>query len=365
MKTFQPAGEPPSPPLLPPWEGGGGSVSVVVVVRNEAGNIVNLLEDLNRQTYPTGQFEVIVVDDGSTDDTFGLVTRFVEKAGYPLRLFSLSTDSPALSPKKRGITEAIRIARGELIVTTDGDCRVGTAWLALIAHGYRDRRARLISGAVTFEGERNLLEKMQTVEFASLMGSGACALQWGLPTMCNGANLAYPKAVFEEVGGFTGIDHLASGDDELLMHKIARRYPGRIFFLRHPASVVRTRAQPTHGDLYQQRKRWASKWKAYRDWKVSGLAVFIFLSNLSLLVAAGSWAVGEYPLSAFLLQAWVKLSVEFPPLALFLGYLHPTNRARRRTALIPLVQLVYPFYVVFFGLAAQRKGFVWKGRKMR
>lgn len=351
-------------PFQPDASCGSTRISVVVVVRNEAANIVQLLEDLDRQSYPPGLFEVIIADDGSTDDTFRLVEQYRSRAGFTLSVFSLPPDPTVLSPKKRGITEAIGRASGELIVHTDGDCRVGERWLQLLENAYRRQRACLISGAVTFTEERSLLEKMQTVEFASLGGSGACALAWGFPTMCNGANLAYPKAVFEAVGGFSGIDHLASGDDELLMHKIARRYPGRLFFLKHPASVVRTRAQPGLRQLYQQRKRWASKWDAYQDRKISLLAVFVFLSNAGLLLAAALTALGWYPFSAFILQALVKLLTEFLPLSCFIFYLQSPAQAIKRVLLIPLVQVVYPFYVSFFGLAAQRKGFEWKGRKL-
>ncbi len=340
-------------------------VSVVVVVRNEAENILNLLQDLNRQTYPAKRFEVIIADDASTDQTMKWVNDFIPRAPYRLRIFSLPYDQSVSSPKKKGITAGIRLAEGELIVTTDGDCRVGEQWLSLIAQCYGQQQAKLISGAVTFEQEESLLEKMQTVEFASLVGSGACTLQWGLPTMCNGANLAYPKAVFEEVGGFSGIDYLASGDDELLMHKIARHYPEKLVFLYNKASVVRTRAQASLGQLYQQRKRWASKWSAYQDWRVSLLAVFVFMSNAGLLLAAIGCLLGKYPFSTFILQAGVKWVVEFGPLSLFLSYLQPSRRALSRIALIPLVQMAYPFYIVLFGLAAQRKGYTWKGRKLK
>ncbi len=354
---------------LKPFQASGSKaatfLSVIVVVRNEAENIVHLLEDLNRQTYPANKFEVIIADDSSTDDTFALVEKYIPKAAYPLTIFHLPTDASTLSPKKKGITQAISLAQGELIVTTDGDCRVHANWLALIEEAYQSRQAKLISGAVTFEQENTLLEKMQTIEFASLTGSGACALQWNFPTMCNGANLAYSKAAFVAVDGFAGIDHLASGDDELLMHKIAQKYPHQLFFIKNPASVVRTRAQVSLGALYQQRKRWASKWKAYQDWKVSLLAVFIFLSNGCLLLAGSLTLAGVYPFWVFILQVLVKFGVESLPLALFLAYLQPSPQAIRRIMLIPLVQLVYPFYVTFFGLVVQKKGFEWKGRKMK
>jgi cellulose synthase/poly-beta-1,6-N-acetylglucosamine synthase-like glycosyltransferase len=354
MPRYQPSGQP-----------AGTFISVIIVVRNEAEHITALLEDLNYQNYPADQFEVIITDDGSTDGTDELVQQYQQRARFSLRLFTLSTEVHLRSPKKQAIAAAIAQAKGELIVHTDGDCRVGKQWLSVIEDCYRNRQACLISGAVTFTEEASLLEKMQTVEFSSLMGSGACSLAWGFPTMCNGANLAYPKAVFEEVDGFAGIDHLASGDDELLMHKIARRYPGRLVFLKHPDTIVRTRAQPTLHQFFQQRKRWASKWNAYQDRKISLLAIFVFISNAALIAAAVLTVLGKYPIWAFILQAWVKFLAEFLPLACFVSYLQKPPQAFMRILLIPLVQVIYPFYVAFFGLAAQRKGYYWKGRKMQ
>ena len=319
-------------------------------------------DDLAGQTHPPHCFEVLIADDGSTDGTPQLVRDYAARAPFRLRLLTLPADA-ARAPKKVGITRAIALATGELIATTDGDCRVGPQWLALLAGCYRRTGAALLSGGVTFTGERNLFEKMQTVEFASLVGSGACALGWHFPTMCNGANLAYAKTAFLAVDGFAGVMHLASGDDELLMHKIARRYPRRTYFLKNPASVVRTAAQPTARAFFNQRKRWASKWDAYQDRRVSLLAVGVFAANATLLGAGVGAAAGAYPFSAFLVQALVKCLAEWWPLRQFLLYLQPRPLANRRTALIPLVQLGYPFYVTLFGLAAQRKGYAWKGRR--
>lgn len=336
-------------------------VSVIMVVRNEAENIGQLLSDLNGQTYPCEQFEVIIADDGSTDATCQLIRNFIPQARFALTLFPLVTTAGVVAPKKKGIEESISRAKGELVVTTDGDCRVNTDWLSLIQHAYTTRGAKLISAGVTFEGEKGLFQKIQTVEFASLIGTGACALNAGFPTMCNGANLAYSRDVFLEVNGFAGINHLASGDDELLMHKIAERYPKGVFFLKHADAVVRTGAQATLNAFYNQRKRWASKWDAYKDWKVSMLAFIVFLVHLNLVLAVGMYTFRYISLVELLSLLGAKFCFEFILLGLFLVYL----RKGRRILYIPLVQIIYPFYVVFFGLVAQKKGFVWKGRKMK
>ncbi|MBC8155323.1 MAG: glycosyltransferase [Bacteroidetes bacterium] len=330
-------------------------ITVVVPVRNEAANLPALLDDLNQQTY--ARFEVIVADDASTDTTLAIAQ------AYPAR-FTLTAlllpDTRVASPKKRAITACIAVATGTLIVTTDGDCRVGPRWLETIARFYAQTGAKLISGPVTFATEESVFAYLQTVEGSSLIGSGACTLAFGFPTMCNGANLCYEKRVFTEVDGFAGVDHLASGDDELLMHKIATHYPGSIQFLKHPDSIVRTEPHRSWRAFYQQRKRWSSKWRAYSSWGPSALAVFIFLSNAAGPVAVVGWLAGWINGPIALLIVLLKVLPEFWLLRQFLVFL----QKRSSVGWIPLTQVLYPFYVVFFGLVAQGKGFEWKGRKL-
>jgi glycosyltransferase involved in cell wall biosynthesis len=332
-------------------------VTVIIPVRNEASTIGKLLDDLSRQTFR--HFEVIVADDASTDNTGQLVRHYAEQASFSLYPLSLSNERTA-SPKKRAITQSIAQATGDLIVTTDGDCRVGPEWLETIAALYTRTGAKLISGPVTFTDEHSLFDTLQTVEFASLIGSGACTLALGHPTMCNGANLCYEKKVFTEVGGFAGVDHLASGDDEFLLHKIAARYPDGIRFLKSAEAIVRTGPHRSWSAFYNQRKRWASKWKAYASYGPSVLAVFIFLSNAAPIMSLLGWLGGYLTGNTVLVVLGLKVIPEF----LFLRQILVFLRKKPAVWGIPLTQLIYPIYVLFFGLAAQGKGYVWKDRRL-
>lgn len=342
-------------------------ITVIIPVRNEAQNLPHLLNDLCGQTYD--RFEVIVADDSSTDETLAIANQFVAHASFPLRPLPLS-DIRTASPKKRAISESIAIATGTLIVTTDGDCRVGPRWLESIARFYAETGAKLISGPVTFtrsldheqtnRTETNVFDALQTVEGSSLIGSGACTLALGFPTMCNGANLCYEKQTFLDVGGFAGVDHLASGDDELLMHKMARRYPAGIRFLKSADALVRTGPHTSWRSFYHQRKRWASKWRAYESYGPSVLAVFVFLSNAAVPLAGLSWLLGWVSGPVALLTVALKGLPEF----LFLRQILLFLQKRSAVRWIPLTQILYPFYVLFFGLTAQGKGFDWKGRRL-
>lgn len=335
----------------------GPTITVIIPVRNEAANIGSLLDDLSRQTYT--RFEVIVADDSSTDDTLAIIRACARRMPYPLHPLPL-TDERTASPKKRAISQSIELATGDLIVTTDGDCRVGPDWLASIAAFYEQTGAKLISGPVTFSTNSTVFDSLQTVEFASLIGSGACTMALGQPTMCNGANLCYERRVFAEVGGFAGVDHIASGDDEFLMHKVAAQYPDGIRFLKSRAAIVQTGAHQSWSAFYQQRKRWASKWRAYKSWLPTLLAVFVFLSNAAPVMAVTGWLLGFLTGDVALLVIGLKVIPEF----LFLRQILLFLQKKSSVGTIPLTQLIYPFYVVFFGLAAQKKGYRWKGRNL-
>ena len=355
-------------------------ISVIIPVRNEAENILFLLQDLEKQTYPKHKFEVIIADDDSTDDTLKIVQEFQKNTNINLIINQLPPKINNTSPKKRAIDSSIKLANGQLITTTDGDCRVGERWLESIANFQAQTGAYLVSCAVTFfEAQRHKDSKaqksnvlfpnidsfftnIQIIEFGSLVGSGACAMFIQKPNMCNGANLTYLKSVFYEVNGFAGNESLASGDDEFLMHKITAKYPDKVKFLKDQNTIVETYAHTSWRSFYNQRKRWASKWKHYNNWQTTALAVFVFLANLVVPLTFGFWLFDFVSTKNLFLVLSLKFSAEFIFLSLVISFL----RKKSLIWLIPFVQIVYPLYVVFFGLVAQKQGeYVWKGRKLK
>jgi glycosyltransferase involved in cell wall biosynthesis len=333
--------------------------TIIVAVRNEAENIALLLADFNKQSIGFQAFEVIIINDNSTDDTARIVQNYIPKVNYSLQIFPLL--NPSQSPKKQAIQLGITYSQGNWIITTDGDCRVHADWLAVLYQFIQKTSAKLVSGGVTFNDSVILFEQIQTVEFAGLVGSGASTLSMGFPTMCNGANLTYEKEAFLQVKGFDGVTHLASGDDEFLFHKIAQKYPKQVFFLKNAQTVVHTQAQHTWQGFAAQRQRWGSKWKHYKDGKIKILAILIFLVNLGILIGLGAWGAGYYEGRFLLLQLGLKWLPEIFYLNFVLRFL---DRAKY-IILIPVVQLIYPFYIVFFGLLANKSSYQWKGRSLK
>ncbi len=347
-------------------------ISVLIAVRNESKNIITLLQNLKNQSLSKKLFEVIVVDDFSEDNTTTLIEDFLEKEKAENNRLNLTLlyqkEHNNISPKKHALLTGIAHAKGYIIAQTDGDCVVGQEWLVDLLAFFEEKNAVLVSGAVVFYGEKNIFEAIQTLEFATLIGVGAVTLSLQKATMANGANLAYKKQVFEEVGGYAQNLHLASGDDEFLLHKIAKKYPTQVFFLKSKNPPVKTNPQSKFYDFMQQRRRWASKWRFYQDFTPKILAIFVFLVNfftIFLMYEVGFNLIFNFSKNIFsswsiylLLGRWLS---EFLLLSKLLFDMQLTNKIW----LIPITQLFYPFYVVLVGLLAQKKGFVWKDRRLK
>jgi cellulose synthase/poly-beta-1,6-N-acetylglucosamine synthase-like glycosyltransferase len=224
-------------------------ITVIVPARNEENNILSCLNDLLAQTYPKELTGIIIADDHSEDSTAEKVNSFIaaQKNGSHIRLIRMQDFPSAVSYKKNAIKTAIDAAKGELIVTTDADCRMGKDWLLSIAAYYEQYRPQLISGPVTFIKQPSFFAGWQTLEFASLIGIGAASIANNMHSMCNGANIAYRRTAFYEVDGFSGNENIPSGDDEFLMHKIAGRYPRGVHFIKAEEAIVYTSARGKPG----------------------------------------------------------------------------------------------------------------------
>ena len=333
-------------------------VTVLIAARNEEHIISATIDDILAQDYPKELTEIIIVDDHSSDKTAEIIRRY-EKQG--VILLQMKEGQPLNSYKKKAIAMAIGHSTGELMVATDADCRMGVQWLSSVVSYFDANNLVMISSPVTYFQEKSLFELMQTLEFAYLIGIGASFIGNQRASTCNGANLAYRKDVFYEVGGFAGIDNLASGDDELLLQKVALRYPGRIGFLKQREAIVYTHAKPNLRSFLNQRRRWASKSVHYKDGKIVALAVSIWLFNVSLLLNAGLAFLNIFYFKLFLLQFFLKFVFEF-------AYLLPITSFLKRQSLMVLLLIMIPVHVVYFvyiGLIGNTRKYEWKGRLVR
>jgi len=330
-------------------------ISVIIPARNEEENIGKLLSTLEKQTYPSHLFEVIVVDDHSTDNTAAIIN------SYPFaKLIRLEFDD-INSYKKKAIETGIAVASGDLIVTTDADCIVPGNWLKTISSFKEKTNSVFIAAPVVLENESTLLQTFQALDFLVLQGITAASVQKKFHNMCNGANLAYEKKAFFEVNGFTGIDHIASGDDMLLMQKIAQRFPAKVSYLLSKDVIVTTQAAKTWKEFFSQRIRWASKATNYNDIKIFSTLFLVYFFNCALLalLISGFWM--HFLWSGLISILILKTIIE-------LTFIYPVAKFYNKQNLIkwfPFFQPLHIVYTVIAGWLGVFGSFEWKGRRVK
>jgi cellulose synthase/poly-beta-1,6-N-acetylglucosamine synthase-like glycosyltransferase len=335
-------------------------ISVIIPARNEAANIGACLDAILQQDYPSHLIQVIVIDDNSTDDTFKIVSSS-KYARMQLTGLQLTGEDAGIAPKKRAIAEGIAVASGDLIVTTDADCVAGPQWLSSIAACHYQTKKVFIAAPVRIKEGDTLLSRFQALDFLTMQGITGAAAYKRFHNMCNGANLAYEKKVFHEVGGFNGIDHIASGDDMLLMGKIVKKYPAQTGFLKSKMAIVTTQAASSWKEFFQQRIRWASKSMHYKDNRIFLVLLLVWLTNLSILTVAvmGFWYPAAWLL--FLFICVCKFFIELFFVQEVAGFFGQQSLLLYLLALQPM----HMVYIVVSGVFGQFKSYEWKGRKLK
>ncbi|HXH19709.1 MAG TPA: glycosyltransferase [Chitinophagales bacterium] len=323
-------------------------VSVVIAARNEETTIGSCIQSILHQDYPPELYEVIVVDDHS-------LVPVPARKGRNVRALPLPATAKG---KKQAIAYGIQHAAGDLIITTDADCVVQNTWLSTVVAYYEKYRPKMIAAPVAFTDEQSWLEKWQSLDLCAMMAVTAGAIANGFPNMCNGANLAYEKKVFEEAGGFHGIDRQPGGDDVFLMLRIAKKYPGGVRFLKSQDAIVFTRPEKTLSGLFQQRLRWLSKGTAYPDWRVSAVLVFSWLFNVSILANLFMGIFRSEFLAMGIISLVFKTLSEFPLLA---GGCDFFRKKKMLWGILP-AQAMHILYVAVAGGASRFVKYNWKGR---
>ncbi len=335
-------------------------ISVIIPARNEAANIANCIDAICKQDYPPHLFQIIVVDDNSTDDTFRIASSIKYK-NTEIICLQLSVADAGNAPKKRAIEKGIAAAWGDLIVTTDADCTAGANWLKSIAAYYEQSKNVFIAAPVRIQDGNSLLSKFQAIDFLTMQGITGAAVAKRFHNMCNGANLAYEKKVFNEVRGFNGIDHIASGDDMLLMHKIFQQHPTQTGFLKSVGAIVTTQPASSWKQFFRQRIRWASKAMHYKDSRIFLVLLLVYLTNLAIISVGimGFWHPAVWVF--FLFMCVCKFFIELFFVQEIAGFFGQQHLLLYLLSLQPL----HMFYIIISGLFGQFKRYEWKGRTLK
>jgi cellulose synthase/poly-beta-1,6-N-acetylglucosamine synthase-like glycosyltransferase len=328
-------------------------ISVVVAFRNEVDHLPHLLDSFSRLNYDLSKVHFIFVNDHSTDQ-FSEVFQRSEYRELHIQCLHLGPDQFG---KKQALQQGVVNATTEWVMFTDADCEVSANWIgAMLSTIKLNSLTNLVFGPVRFFYKQSFLMDFQTIDFLSLIGSGAALWHWKRPVMCNGANLLVRKASYLQHFSTQGTESL-SGDDVYMMLSLHAQNDQQVAFCKDANAMVSTHACSSWAQLFQQRLRWASKFASYKLWHVKFIALWVVFVNvvsafLIILVICTPWNWD------FALLLGMKILADF----IFIRAVSQTYEISYKTSNFFLVSIIYPFFVITFGVLGRFMNFNWKGR---
>ncbi len=338
-------------------------VSVIIPARDESDSILSCVQSILKQNYPSELFEIIVMDDHSTDDTAKKVESLELPNVHLIRMSEIKLNEHEVAYKKRSIEVGVNKSTGSLIVTTDADCVHHPDWLHCLVQDFEQNNSNIISAPVLFQYNKSIFERFQALDFIGMLGITAASLNAGMYNLANGANLAFRKSIFKEVGGYKGIDSKASGDDMLLIYKFAQIDASKVHFLKSSEATVLTSPANTLNEFIQQRLRWTSKSFNYQDSRITLILAFVYLVNLFLVISliGGIFTFNLKWLWLFLCQFTLMSVVDYIFLNKVCSFFGKKELLR---SFLPS-QFLHVAYIIVIGLLGNVVKYKWKGRKLK
>ncbi|MEX0746614.1 MAG: glycosyltransferase, partial [Rhodothermales bacterium] len=328
------------------------AVSIVIPARNEEETIAACIESVLANDYPLR--EVIVVDDRSSDGTAEIVRRYEPM----VRLVQVTSSAEGRATKKRALAAGVARATGTIILTTDADCTVPPSWIRTMT-SYFEPDVGMVTGPVLYRAADAPMARLQALEFLGLVALGGGLVGIGRPHLCNSANLAYRRSAYFDVGGYEGLENVTTGDDEMLMHRIAFESPLEVRSCMSPAAAVETDPNDSLRSFIDQRRRWASAHARYPHLRLTVTSVLCYLFYVAIAAAMLVWT----PAVAWTLAAAVGVKIGAEAAVLVPAAVH-FGRGRLAPLLLP-AQLIYIPYILAIGIAGTFGGYTWKGRRIQ
>ncbi len=295
----------------------------------------------------------MLADDRSTDNTFDIIHKFCEEHTnfHCVRILDSDEGYPG---KKRALGRAIEASSGEILAFTDADCRPGPNWLTEIDRHITDYTDFIAGYSPLVTSSGAVADGLKNLERASIFAVTAGSLGWKWGLTCTARNMAYTRKLYDNAGGFSGIEHIPSGDDDLMLQKLHPFSAGMRFMFTQESIVPSYEHDDVSTQINRETRR-ASKWRWY-PMSVKLLTLLVMLFYLSLAVYLVGAVIGFVEwLSIFGVLA-VKVLSEFVLLTVFL------LRIKRSPLLawFPIAQVLYIPYFVYFGLRGTFGGYRWK-----
>ncbi len=337
-------------------------ISIVIAARNEENRISQCLNSISANDYPKSEYEIILVDDHSEDDTKSIAEGLNISNLQVCSLMSLRDQREHVpSYKKEALKRGVEKAKGSLILFTDADVLVPPLWIRTMSRYILEKEVDLVTGPIRYQSNPSILQQFQALDIAGTLTWTASGI-WSQKTyLANGANMIIQKSAYFKYHNQAGDDQ-ASGDDVFLIQSIAAESPNRVDFIKSKNAIATTFPENTWKKLIIQRLRWASKTSSYSNKRLQLKIGKIFAFNFSLFTL---FIVG------FLCASWLTLAA----LGCFVlkicldFYLINHNKLmftiRQKKRYFPFFVLIHSIFIISIGSAAilNFKG-SWKGRNV-
>lgn len=336
------------------------SFSILIPFRNEEKHLFKLCESLSKIKYSPHLFELIFIDDNSTDNSVDIIKAFNFPISFSVKL--LHSVKKAAAPKKAALQIGISAARFPWIITTDADCICPELWLESINHFIiNNSQSKMICGPLSVTSNEDEIQDLQQMENLSLQFVTRAALGWNKPIMANGANLIYSKEAFYECGGFEGNLDIASGDDIFLMEKFRKNFPNAIRYLSDKNAIVRTHPVTTWKEVINQRVRWASKTRKQKNNWAFLIGGLVTLTNFILVCCFFLIFIDKFPKQIFLVFLILKISLDFWMIR------RSANFFNQKIGFIKffLLNIMYTFLQIFIFFKALTGKYIWKDNQFK
>jgi glycosyltransferase involved in cell wall biosynthesis len=324
------------------------SISVTIVARDEEKILPQTLAALSRINYPPELYEIILVDDGSQDNTNQLFRSFADSRKN-VEILTISREEKILPGKKQGLQKALEKARHEIFLMTDADCFVSENWLKDCS-GYWDDKTKMLVGYAPEDYSQLLRQAPFSRKLFFLFrrfsqivtaGSFAATIGLGLPFSCYGRNMAVSRELLLKAGGYHKIGKEPSGDDKQVLNLMLKQ-PGVIRY--SPLRNVVTR--PELERYRDQQKR--------RFGKVRMSTTFHFIMTLLI--------IGFYlylPFRVFLWADYGSFAIFY--LSAAAVWLLNLAKHKERFSLFDLLFIiVYPYYLIYYTVIGSKGDWRWK-----
>lgn len=332
-------------------------VSVIISAKNEESNIDALINSLYSQNYPKEKYEIIIANDKSKDNTFKKLAYHQTKKDN-LKIIDIKNTPKDWGSKKWALDKCIKNSIGDIILQTDADCIHKENWIFEMMQPFQNYNISFVCGPSYIGGKNNFWNLILKLESISQESFTYANSKKNLYISCTARNIAFRKLIFDEVNGYKGINHIESGDDDLLMHKVATQTNSKIEFIANSNSIVISDTPDTIKAFYLQRLRYASKGLLYYSLttpkEVKIILPFLMIANLSAIIAMINFI--NYESYFWILPFTFKAIADIILINQYMNFI----KINFQFLYFLILMIIHPFYVVILGSLAPFTKVQWK-----